>query len=48
MLFAKSGIELIIISIASQENQLQYPLTWFLLVMMILTGGLQVKQRSNV
>ncbi|KAK4510709.1 uncharacterized protein ATC70_005142 [Mucor velutinosus] len=42
MLFAKSGIELIIISITSQENQLQYPLTWFLLVMMILTGGLQL------
>ncbi|KAL9541086.1 hypothetical protein MBANPS3_009317 [Mucor bainieri] len=42
MLFAKSGIELIIISVASQENQLQYPLTWFLLVMMILTGGLQL------
>ncbi|KAI8638163.1 hypothetical protein BD408DRAFT_423432 [Parasitella parasitica] len=42
MLFAKSGIELIIISIVSQENQLQYPLTWFLLVMMILTGGLQL------
>lgn len=43
MLFAKSGIELIILSIAYDENQLQYPLTWFLLFMMILTGGMQVK-----
>lgn len=42
MLFAKSGIELIILTIAYDENQLQYPLTWFLLFMMILTGGMQL------
>jgi hypothetical protein len=42
MLFAKSGIELIILSVTSDENQLKYPLTWFLLVMMILTGATQV------
>ncbi|KAI7907089.1 uncharacterized protein BX663DRAFT_548171 [Cokeromyces recurvatus] len=41
MLFAKSGIELIIITIHG-ENQLQYSLTWFLLVMMILTGAMQL------
>lgn len=44
MLFAKSGIELIILSITSDENQLKYPLTWFLLVMMILTGAMQVRE----
>jgi formate-dependent nitrite reductase membrane component NrfD len=42
MLFAKSGIELIILSVAYQQNQLQYPLTWFLLVMMVLTAGMQL------
>ncbi|KAI9486586.1 MAG: magnesium transporter NIPA-domain-containing protein [Benjaminiella poitrasii] len=41
MLFAKSGIELIILSV-NGDNQLQYPLTWFLLVMMILTGAMQL------
>ncbi|KAI8877405.1 hypothetical protein K501DRAFT_260463 [Backusella circina FSU 941] len=42
MLFAKSGIELIILTVAYQQNQLQYPLTWFLLVMMVLTAGMQL------
>ncbi|KAI7902167.1 magnesium transporter NIPA-domain-containing protein [Cokeromyces recurvatus] len=42
MLFAKSGIELIILSIASDENQLKYALTWILLAMMIMTAILQL------
>lgn len=44
MLFAKSGVELIILTIASDKNQLQYPLTWILLTMMIFTAILQVKE----
>ncbi|KAI8380907.1 uncharacterized protein BYT42DRAFT_564649 [Radiomyces spectabilis] len=42
MLFAKSGIELIIISLVSKNNQLQYALTWILLSMMILTAAMQL------
>ncbi|EIE86544.1 hypothetical protein RO3G_11255 [Rhizopus delemar RA 99-880] len=42
MLFAKSGVELIILTIASDKNQLQYPLTWILLTMMIFTAILQL------
>lgn len=42
ILFAKSGLELIILSVVFDKNQLQYALTWILLVMMILTAILQV------
>jgi hypothetical protein len=44
MLFAKSGLELIILTVVFDENQLQYALTWILLVMMVLTAILQVRQ----
>jgi cytochrome oxidase assembly protein ShyY1 len=43
MLFAKSGLELIILTVIFDENQLQYALTWILLVMMVLTAILQVR-----
>lgn len=43
ILFAKSGLELIIISVVLDKNQLQYALTWILLVMMVMTAILQVK-----
>lgn len=42
ILFAKSGLELIILSVVFDKNQLQYALTWILLVMMIMTAILQV------
>lgn len=42
ILFAKSGLELIILSVVFDKNQLQYALTWILLVMMVLTAILQV------
>ncbi|KAL7310432.1 hypothetical protein PS15m_009936 [Mucor circinelloides] len=42
ILFAKSGLELIILSVVFDKNQLQYALTWILLVMMVLTAILQL------
>lgn len=45
MLFAKSGIELIILTIVSDKNQLQHSLTWILLIMMVGTAVLQVNIR---
>ncbi|KAI7884735.1 uncharacterized protein EV154DRAFT_522077 [Mucor mucedo] len=42
ILFAKSGLELIILSVVFDKNQLQYALTWILLAMMILTAILQL------
>ncbi|CAO3702709.1 unnamed protein product [Rhizopus stolonifer] len=42
MLFAKSGIELIILTVVSDKNQLEYSLTWILLSMMVLTSILQL------
>ncbi len=43
ILFAKSGLELIILSVVLDKNQLQYALTWILLTMMVMTAILQVK-----
>jgi cytochrome oxidase assembly protein ShyY1 len=48
MLFAKSGVELVILTVVSDKNQLQYPLTWILLTMMVLTAILQVKNNSFI
>ncbi|KAI8097113.1 uncharacterized protein BX664DRAFT_325594 [Halteromyces radiatus] len=42
MLFAKSGIELIILTVVFKLNQLQYALTWILLIMMVVTAILQL------
>ncbi|KAI8075058.1 hypothetical protein BC940DRAFT_287327 [Gongronella butleri] len=42
MLFAKSGIELIILTVVFDMNQLQYALTWIILVMMVITAILQL------
>ncbi|KAI8090144.1 magnesium transporter [Gilbertella persicaria] len=42
ILFAKSGLELVILSVVSDKNQLQYALTYVLLVMMALTAILQL------
>lgn len=46
MLFAKSGIELIILTVVHKMNQLQYALTWILLIMMVVTAILQVSSTS--
>lgn len=48
MLFAKSGVELVILTVVSDKNQLQYPLTWILLTMMVLTAILQVKNNRFI
>ncbi|KAL0078310.1 hypothetical protein F4703DRAFT_1906096 [Phycomyces blakesleeanus] len=42
LLFAKSGVELIILTVVYKENQLQYALTWILLAMMVITAILQL------
>ncbi|KAI9014556.1 hypothetical protein CLU79DRAFT_766411 [Phycomyces nitens] len=42
LLFAKSGVELIILTVVYKENQLQYALTWILLMMMVITAILQL------
>lgn len=42
ILFAKSGLELILLTVVQEKNQLRYALTWILLFMMIITAILQV------
>lgn len=43
MLFAKSGLELLILTIFYHDNQFIYPLTWVLVLALIFTAILQVK-----
>lgn len=42
MLFAKSGLELLILSIFQDQNQFIYPLTWLLVAALVVTALLQV------
>ncbi|CAO3679522.1 unnamed protein product [Umbelopsis vinacea] len=42
MLFAKSGLELLILSIFQGQNQFIYPLTWVLVAALIVTALLQL------
>ncbi|KAI8066032.1 hypothetical protein BDF21DRAFT_345889 [Thamnidium elegans] len=42
ILFAKSGLELILLTVVQHKNQLNHALTWILLVMMIVTAILQL------
>lgn len=44
LLFAKSGLELFILTIVYGENQLQHAWTWGLVVMTVVTAALQVKK----
>lgn len=44
MLFAKSGLELLLISVFGDDNQFIYPLTWVLVLALIFTAVLQVIQ----
>lgn len=46
MLFAKSGLELLILSIFHGENQFIYPLTWVLVAALIVTALLQVTNKK--
>ena len=43
MLFAKSGLELLILSVFHHDNQFIYPLTWVLVLALVFTAILQVK-----
>jgi magnesium transporter len=43
LLFAKSSIELLLLSIFSCDNQFNRPLSWFVVVALIVTALLQVK-----
>ncbi|CAO3607456.1 unnamed protein product [Cunninghamella blakesleeana] len=42
MLFAKSGIELLIVTVFNGDNQFIYPLTWVLVLALIFTAILQL------
>lgn len=42
MLFAKSGLELLILTVFHGDNQFIYPLTWVLVIALIFTAVLQV------
>ncbi|CDH59198.1 duf803 domain-containing protein [Lichtheimia corymbifera JMRC:FSU:9682] len=42
MLFAKSGLELLLISVFGDDNQFIYPLTWVLVLALIFTAVLQL------
>ncbi|KAI7862170.1 hypothetical protein BDF14DRAFT_1736850 [Spinellus fusiger] len=42
LLFAKSGVELLILTLVYHDNQLHHALTWILLVMMVATAVLQL------
>lgn len=42
MLFAKSGLELLILSVFHHDNQFVYPLTWVLVLALLFTAVLQV------
>lgn len=47
MLFAKSGLELLLISVFGDDNQFIYPLTWVLVLALIFTAVLQVTQSPS-
>lgn len=42
MLFAKSGLELLILTVFQHENQFIYPLTWAIVFALVFTAVLQV------
>lgn len=42
MLFAKSGLELLILTVLQHENQFVYPLTWAIVFALVFTAVLQV------
>jgi len=42
LLFAKSGIELLLLSVFNGENQFNQPLSWFIVVALIVTALSQV------
>ncbi|KAI9282311.1 magnesium transporter NIPA-domain-containing protein [Sporodiniella umbellata] len=42
MLFAKSGLELLLLTLVYHDNQFAYPLTWLILLGLLLTAVLQL------
>ena len=44
LLFAKSAIELLMLTILEGENQFENPLSWFLVVALITAALLQVRK----
>ncbi|KAG0169616.1 hypothetical protein DFQ28_010243 [Apophysomyces sp. BC1034] len=42
MLFAKSGLELLLVSLFSNDNQFIYPLTWMIVLALVFTAVLQL------
>lgn len=42
MLFAKSGLELLILTVFQHDNQFIYPLTWAIVFALVFTAVLQV------
>lgn len=42
MLFAKSGLELLLLTVFHHDNQFIYPLTWAIVFALVFTAVLQV------
>jgi hypothetical protein len=42
MLFAKSGLELLLLTVFHHDNQFIYPLTWMIVFALIFTAVIQV------
>jgi hypothetical protein len=47
LLFAKSAIELLMLTILEGENQFENPLSWFLVVALVTAALLQVRRREK-
>lgn len=47
MLFAKSGLELLILSVFHHDNQFVYPLTWAIVFALAFTAILQVGKKKK-
>ena len=48
LLFAKSGIELLVLTIIYRENQFNQPLSWIIVIMLAVTALLQVINKSSM
>lgn len=48
MLFAKSGLELLILTVFHHENQFIYPLTWILVLALVFSAVLQVSPKDSI
>lgn len=48
MLFAKSGLELLLLTVVHHDNQFIYPLTWVILFALVFTAILQVNKQQII